>query len=273
MALPLTGRRGVSLALGAGLATLGAGPAFAIADKAMREARWKALDALLFGKTALRDGAGMLALDAPFRAQDAALVPMGLTVAPAAAPSVLMLVIDLNPSPVAAKVAYGPAGDPHLFRARVRVNDYTWVHAVAETADGIFLVRKYVRAAGGCSAPSVGDPATASRDIGEMKLRLARAPLANGAREATLLIRHPNNNGMQMDQLTHYIIPPRFITTIAVHLGGERVFAMETGISLAEDPAITFAFHPRRGAALEAVVHDTSGAVFRKRFALPSLAS
>lgn len=255
-------------ALGAGVAAIGAGPAFALPDKAQRAARWQALDTLLFDKTTLRDGQGVLTLDAPYRAQDAALVPIGLAVTQDAAPSTLMLVIDENPAPVAAKVVFGPAGDAHLFRTRVRVDTYTWMHAFAETPAGVFMVRKFVKAAGGCSAPSVGDPTTANRDIGEMKLRFVKAQAPGAPAQATLLIRHPNHNGMQMDQLTHYFIPPRFITRIEVGYAGRSVFAMATGISLSEDPAISFAFHPGRSGALEAVVHDSSGSVFRKSFDL-----
>ena len=41
---------------------------------------------------------------------------------------------------------------------RVRVNSYTNVHAVAELSDGkLYVVKTYVKASGGCSAPAVKD--------------------------------------------------------------------------------------------------------------------
>lgn len=45
-------------------------------------------------------------------------------------------VIDDNPAPLAAHIAFGPAGDPQSLKLRVRVNQYTYMHAVEATNDG-----------------------------------------------------------------------------------------------------------------------------------------
>src|SRR3546814_9216097 len=65
------------------------------------------------------------------------------------------LVIDDNPAPLAAHVTFGPAADPGALHLRVRIDTYTNVHAVAETKDGkLFSTVAFIKASGGCSAPS-----------------------------------------------------------------------------------------------------------------------
>jgi hypothetical protein len=45
-------------------------------------------------------------------------------------------VIDDNPSPLAAHIVLGPLADPREIATRVRIDDYTYLHAIAQTADG-----------------------------------------------------------------------------------------------------------------------------------------
>ena len=73
-----------------------------------------------------------------------------------------------------------------------------------------------------------------------MKLRLNHQ--AGRGQRAELLIRHPNFNGMQMDQVTRLYTPARYINSIDVAYNGQRVFHMDADISLASDPAIGFGF-------------------------------
>ena len=67
----------------------------------------------------------------------------------------ITLVIDQNPAPMAAKFQLGPDAKVSEISTRVRVNNYTDVHAVAELSDGkLYMVKTYVKASGGCSAPA-----------------------------------------------------------------------------------------------------------------------
>ncbi len=62
------------------------------------------------------------------------------------------LVIDSNPAPVAAVFEFGPKAGVATIETRVRVNQNTLVHAVAETIGGKYYVSEsFVAAAGGCS--------------------------------------------------------------------------------------------------------------------------
>jgi len=182
----------------------------------------------------------------------------------------LYLVIDNNPSPMAAHFTFGRDADPHEIRLRVRVNDYTDVHAVAETQDGkLYSVSDFVKAAGGCSAPSGQSVADAMKGIGGMKLRVLGDYAPGKPLDVKLLIRHPDFNGMQMDQMTRLVTPARFINSTEVTYNGALVFNLDTGISLSSDPAITFGFVPKAAGQLKVVAHDTDDAVFSRNFDIP----
>jgi sulfur-oxidizing protein SoxY len=249
-------------------------PALATDDDAARAERWGELRQAIFGDRAISEDNGLVTLDAPKRALDAALVPISVTTRPDSNVTGLYVVIDDNPGPLAAHVEFGPRGDPSLLTLRVRVNQYTLMHAVAETADGaLHETVKFVKAAGGCSAPVGADEAQSLAEIGRMKLRLASEPAVGKPVEAQLLIRHPNYNGMQMDQLTRLYTPMRIVKTIDVTLNGEKVLALEGDISLSTDPAIGFRFVPRASdlpGKLKVVVRDSDNAVFEHSFDVPA---
>ncbi|MDE2581640.1 MAG: quinoprotein dehydrogenase-associated SoxYZ-like carrier [Rhodospirillales bacterium] len=247
-------------------------------EAAIRAQRWQQLRHAIFGNRPVQDGSRVLKLQAPMRALDAALVPMSVTMTGPARDAgrvkALYLVIDANPSPLAAHFIFGPVADPHEIRLRVRVNDYTEVHAVAEMADGtLYGVEDFVKAAGGCSAPAGASAAAALKGIGEMKLRLLGSYDPGKPLQAQLLIRHPNFNGMQMDQVTRYYTPARFIDRTDVTYNGAEVFRLDSGISLSTNPAITFGFVPKAGGELKVVAHDSSHAVFVHSFAVPARSS
>ncbi|MBV9654623.1 MAG: quinoprotein dehydrogenase-associated SoxYZ-like carrier [Acetobacteraceae bacterium] len=257
------------LGIALGLLAL-AGPARAAeAEDAGRAERWTELQHAVFGERALADGAGVIALEAPSRAMDAAIVPVAVTLTGAEHVKAVYLLIDGNPSPLAATVHFGPAADPRALRTRVRVEQYTLMHAVAETEDGrLFATERFVKAAGGCSAPASKDQQAAAARIGQIKLKRDPASPAAEGQPATaqLLISHPNNNGMQMDQVTRNYIPARYIQNVTVDFGGERVFAMDADISLSEDPAITFGFVPHNAGPMTVAVRDSKGSLFQQSF-------
>lgn len=241
------------------------------ADDPSRVARWNALKEALFGKRPVLEGTAVVQLEAPPRALDAALVPMTVTLAGGKSVKGLYLVIDNNPSPLAARVTFGPRADPSVLKLRVRVNEYTLVHAVAEAEDGtLYGVEKFVKAAGGCSAPAGADESEALRDIGRMKLRLPDTLTPGRPVQTTLMIRHPNFNGMQMNQITRMYTPARFIRTTEVSYQGENVFRLDSDISLSTNPVITFNFVPDAHGKLHVSVLDSENQRFEQTFDVPA---
>jgi sulfur-oxidizing protein SoxY len=249
-------------------------PALATDDDAARLARWQELQQAIFDARSVTEANGLVSLDAPKRALDAALVPISVTTRPDSNVTGLYVVIDDNPGPLAAHVTWGRLGDPSLLALRVRVNQYTLMHAVAETADGaLHETTQFVKAAGGCSAPVGANEAQSLAEIGRMKLRLDGDVAAGKPVTAQLLIRHPNYNGMQMDQLTRLYTPMRIVKTVDVTLNGQPVLRLEGDISLSTDPAIGFRFVPRPEdlpGKLTVVVRDSDNAVFEQTFDVPA---
>jgi sulfur-oxidizing protein SoxY len=237
-------------------------------DEAARAARWAGLRAAIFGDRALEDGTELVSIEAPDRAEDAAIVPVRVSFAEAVRPrlSHLYLVIDDNPSPLAGSFAFGPAARPSAVATRIRVDDYTYLRAIAETADGhLYATQRFIKAAGGCSAPAGKDQALAAERIGRMKMTLAGRVRLGEPVEAHLLVSHPNSSGMQMDQLTRNYVPADFVRSIKVSYNGEAVLTLESDISISEDPSLTFAFVP--GAAvgeLKTEVDDSSNRHFEQ---------
>ena len=160
------------------------------------------------------------------RADDAALVPMSFS---AKLPEgdkrrvvKLTLVIDENPVPLAGAFTLGEkAGDTRI-STRVRVNSYTNARVVAELSDGsLHMATRYIKASGGCSAPMAKSMDEALATLGQMKFRVL-PPTPETPNEALLMIRHPNNSGLQMDQVTRLYTPARYIDKLAVYQGGSR---------------------------------------------------
>jgi sulfur-oxidizing protein SoxY len=206
----------------------------------------------------------VLDLEAPVRAHEAAIVPIRLT-QPADAPPVdaLTLVIDENPAPVAAEYTFGQALMPLDFEVRVRVDSYSNVRAIATRGGGErVMAGRFVKAAGGCSAPAGKDMAAVEATMGEMRWRSARE---DGRSIGTLMIRHPNFSGLQRDQVTLLNIPAHFIDRLEVRQGDELLFTMSAGISVSEDPVFRFAYDAN-GQPIRVHVEDTEGNVWDESF-------
>jgi sulfur-oxidizing protein SoxY len=237
-------------------------------DEATRAARWESLRATIFGDRAVVDGAGRVSLEAPARAEDAALVPVRIAFDETLRHEVrrLYLVIDDNPSPLAGLFTFGPAAEPSAIATRVRVDDYTYLHAVAETRDGrLYGIAHFIKAAGGCSAPAGKDQTLALQRLGRMKMALNGVPRAGRPLEAHLLISHPNSSGMQMDQLTRNYVPADFVRAVTVTYNSETVLSLESDISISEDPSLTFAFVPNAATGeIKTVVDDSSNRRFEQ---------
>lgn len=248
-----------------GLALLVA-PSPSLADDAPGEATWDAIRPDLFGERAI-DDEPVLRLSAPGRAEDAALVPveLHLDLPPDDARTVkaITLVVDENPSPLAAVFKLGEGRRQFSLSTRIRVNSYSYVRAIAETSDGkLHAAKAFVKAAGGCSAPAGKDPVEAKANLGKMRFRDFSQ---TGSKEAQLQIRHPNYSGMQMDQVTRLYTPAWFVQTLAVTQGGKPVFSMEGGISLSEDPTFRFSYD-KDGQPVSVDAKDTDGNEFKREF-------
>ncbi len=236
------------------------------------EETWNSIKDDIFKGRPILDGSGLVVLDAPRRAEDAAIVPIGMHVNFAGDDKrtlrSLTLVIDENPAPVAGTFTIGPHSGVTSISTRVRVNTYSYVRLVAELSDGnLYGVKAYVKASGGCSAPASSDSDATRSVLGQMKFRTFR-PEAGALSEAQFMMRHPQNSGLQMDQLTRLYIPPFFIENLKIWQGDDLVLTMDGGIAISEDPNIRFDFKPNGADKFRVEAMDTNKKLFRNEWSI-----
>jgi sulfur-oxidizing protein SoxY len=235
---------------------------------------WPGLVQDIFKNRPINDGTDVIGIEMPYRAEDAAIVPVTLRTKLAPSDSrrirTITLVIDRNPAPMAAKFELGPDANVTEISTRVRVNSYTDVHAVAELSDGqLYMTKTYVKASGGCSAPAAKNAEEAKARIGKMRYRQFARPgegPASGAREAQIMIGHPSNSGLQMDQVTQLYVPAFFINELRLWQDDSPVLSMEGGISISEDPNIRFTYVSTGAKRFRAEARDTEGHVYRNEW-------
>ena len=260
-------------ALVSGLVLLGLSPAaqaqLKTGDNPEANEVWQKVRASLFAaRPIVNAGDDVLLLETPNRAEDAAIVPISIKVrAPQDAKqyvSKLYLLIDNNPSPIAAVFSFTPNSGRADVETRVRVDEYTHVRAVAEMNDGTLLMAtRFVKASGGCSAPPGKDPQAALATLGKMKFRVEGDVAARKPVLAQLMISHPNNSGLAMDQATRQFTPAHYVRTVNVSYGGKPVMSADVDISISENPSFRFYFVPNGEGELKAEVVDSTDQRFQ----------
>jgi sulfur-oxidizing protein SoxY len=235
--------------------------------------RWQKVRASLFGQRPISlDADAVIGLDAPKRAEDAAIVPIAIRARFEQKPERFIrsvyLVIDDNPSPIAAIFHYTLDSGRADIETRVRVDEYTHVRAIAETDDGaLYMATRYVKASGGCSAPPGKDPVAALAAMGQMRLRVQPDAQPQRPTLAQLMISHPNDSGMVMDQATRQYTPPHFVRKVDVTYNGRLVLSADIDFAISENPNLRFYFVPQDGAGeLHATVVDTQDLRFERSF-------
>ncbi len=238
---------------------------------------WNDIRGMLYEDQVIKDGKGVISLTAPYRAEDAAIVP--ITIA-AAKPQTkgefiesITLVIDQNPSPVAAVFHLTPDSGLATIDTRIRINAFTDIRAIAKMNDGrLFMATEFIKAAGGCSTPGLSEMDEAIARAGKMKMKFLASDMEGAGGQAQLLIRHPNFSGLQMDQISGDFIPAHYVDSIEVTRGGAKILGVEGDISLSEDPSIRFYYGDDTSGDISAVVTDTHGKTFSKSWPVSKLA-
>lgn len=230
---------------------------------------WPILKEQAFGDRQIQEEDGMVVLEAPQTALDAALVPLTVRIPPHVKAKLksLTLFIDKNPDPKVATLTFGPAGGvggERFFSTRVRVETFSHVRAVLETEDGsLHMTTKFVQAAGGCAAMNAKDPDTENKGLGKMLVKTFPPALgSNPIWAAQVMLKHPNSNGMQLDIDTGGYIPARYVKSMTVKRGDEVVFEMDGTFSISTNPNFRFTFGKGEENNLDVVIVDTDGTVF-----------
>ncbi|MEI4233564.1 quinoprotein dehydrogenase-associated SoxYZ-like carrier [Roseovarius sp. D22-M7] len=226
---------------------------------------WQIMRENVVGEAPIADGSAQFTVEAPYRANDAATVPIRITQTDTGkAIREATVVIDENPAPVAAVLGFSEGMAPLDFELRVRVNQYSNVRVIARTEDGLSMTGRFVKASGGCAAPASRDPEVALASMGQMKMRLftPESQMSTPRREAQIMVRHPNYSGLQRDQVTQLFIAAHFIDHMEVWQGEDLLFTMDGGISISENPVFRFSYDDNGATALRLMATDTEGNTF-----------
>lgn len=235
---------------------------------------WQKLRVSLFAERPIKDDPGeVVQLEAPARAEDAAVVPIAVRTRLAQSTTryvdKLYLIIDNNPSPLAAVFQFTPASGQADIETRVRVDEYTHVRAIAEMNDGqIYMTTRFVKASGGCSAPPGKDQQAALASLGKMRLRVDGEVARNKPVLAQLMISHPNNSGLAMDQSTRQYTPAHFVRKLDISYAGKTVMSAELDFAISENPNFRFWFVPSGEGELKAEVVDSKDLRFESALKL-----
>jgi sulfur-oxidizing protein SoxY len=194
---------------------------------------WQLLRAKYYGDRPMGEvDEAYMSLEVPANTPDPAATPLTLRFADDARRPIkrVRVFIDNNPSPLVATfdMSATPVTELDL---RVRIDRFTSVRAIAETANGDLEMRSgWVKASGGCSAP----PGASTQGVlGEIRVRTSA-----DAKSLQVGIRHPNASGFQIDPRTGDPIPAHYIAHIRVNAGAAALLDADTGISLSENPAL-----------------------------------
>jgi sulfur-oxidizing protein SoxY len=235
------------------------GASFAIGDaQTPSSGAWGYLQKQFYpdGNIGLLDESYM-SLEAPANTPDPAATPLTLRFGDAAVGHIkqIRVIIDNNPSPVAATFDVTSGARVAEIDMRVRVDRFTSVRAIAQTTDGKLEMRStWVNASGGCSAPP---SAAAAGMLGDIRFRPSP-----DAKSMLISIRHPNNSGFQIDPRSGEPIPPHYVSHLRLSTGGRTLLEADTGISLSENPTLRIASDQPLPAPVTVDIDDSKDAHF-----------
>jgi len=220
---------------------------------------WQGLRASYYGSREIGEvDEKLMSVVAPGSTPDPTATPVAIHFGPQAAGRVkqVRVIIDHNPSPVAATMQLAGNVPIDAIELRLRIDRATSVRAIAELDDGRLEMRSaWVNASGGCSAPPSAGGAGV---LGDIRFR----PSADH-KSLQISIRHPNNSGFQIDPLSGDPIPPHFVAHIRVRAGDQTLLDADTGISLSENPTVRIASKEPLMVPLTLEATDTKQGQFR----------
>jgi sulfur-oxidizing protein SoxY len=262
-----------SLALvGASMPTLGAVGGLPTAAHDESSPEWDRLSAKLFPGKKIQTGSGIVQLTAPLRAAYGASVPVKVVSKLAQTPSLyvrrLYIVVDKNPSPIAAVIDLTTDMGQADFETRLRVDEYSHVRVVSELSNGeLHTDSRFVKTSGGCSAPPNRD---SLHLIGKTIFKLPAGVTMDAPTTADVTVIHPNDTGFELNNVTVMFIPPHFVRSIKVTYSGKKIFDADLDFSLSENPTLRFNFVPQGPGELRAEVTDSKEAQFVGTLAVPA---
>ena len=220
---------------------------------------WDNLREKLFAGKSIDTTSGKVQLIVPLRAAYGASVPVKIVshLPQTAALYVkrLTLLVDKNPSPVAAVIDLTTEVGQADFETRIRVDEYSHIRIISELSNGeLHMDSRYVKVSGGCSAPPNRDQL---HNLGKTVFKLPAEVKMNEPTAADVQVVHPNDTGFELNNITIMFIPAHFVRSLKVSYGERKLFDADLDFSISENPAFRFNFVPHADGQLRAEVEDS----------------
>jgi len=192
----------------------------------------------------------IIEIKAPYTAEDAAIVPISIHAKiPQTADHYIKKIhifVDKNPLPLVGIFELTPHSGKADLAMRIRVDDFSYVRAIAEMNSGeLYMAKSFVRAKGACSAPPPASMEESMKLLGSMKMNSIGDVELGQPNLMQLKIRHPNITGMAPLKIGSRVMPPpHFVKELEVDFNGEPVLKAQLTFSVSMDPAFRFYFVP-----------------------------
>lgn len=208
-------------------------------------------------------GHKILQLKAPYRAEDATIVPLTIhTKIPQTADTYIKkmhVFVDKNPAALVGIFDFTPNSGKADLAMRIRVDDFTFVRAIAELNTGeLYMSKSFVRATGACSAPPPKSIDDSIANMGQMKMRTVGELAYGEPNLVQLKIKHPNITGLQPMRIGSRTRPPaHFVNSLEVDYNGKMIMKALLTFSVSMDPSLRFFFIPEKAGKMTVKVKDT----------------
>jgi sulfur-oxidizing protein SoxY len=210
----------------------------------------------------------VLEIKAPYTAEDASIVPISVhTKVPQTADHYIKKIhifVDKNPLPLVGVFELTPHSGKADLAMRIRVDDFSFVRAIAEMNTGeLYMTKSFVRAKGACSAPPPASMEDSVKLLGTMKMDTIGDIEFGKPNLMQLKIRHPNITGMAPLKIGSRVIPPpHFVKELEVDFNGEMVMKALLTFGISMDPAFRFYFVPDKAGTVTVKGIDTKNNSF-----------
>jgi sulfur-oxidizing protein SoxY len=210
----------------------------------------------------------VLGLKTPYSAEDATIVPITIHTKILQTDDryikKIHVLIDKNPVPLVGIFEFTPHSGRADLAMRIRVDDFSYVRAIAEMNNGeLYMVKSFVRAKGACSAPPPASMEDSMRLLGKMKMNTIGELVLGEPNLMQLKIRHPNITGLAPLRIGSRVRPPaHFVKAIEVDYNGKTILKATLTFSVSMDPAFRFYFIPEEEGVMTVKGIDTKNNQF-----------
>ena len=209
-------------------------------------------DAVFGDDVVIHESQGLIDIQAPYRAVNGGNVPIIISTR---SRDIIKytLIIDENPTPCCAIFEFDNM--PAYVETNIRVDAYTHLRVIAEDRFGdMYMETKFIKAAGGCSAPSMIDSGRPKGQI-DVNYPYTYPGITN------YQFWHPNYSGLQFSHVTRAEIPAEYIEQVDIQFDGSS-FRYEGTIGIAEN--VYFNLRTENGPGTISAI-DSEGRLFIKK--------